>query len=712
MKFSIITIAWIYLILPTLLVGQISLTWQDIAGQPGYDVVKRGGGDTLYATNGRGILNWSIDGGAQWSEILAFPSSTPLTNVAVNRNHVVVSLTYSSSHPPYFVWVWNNSPNVWTRIFLDYYDFSNIVVDTAGVVFGIAYQGIERYDGNGWNYVIGQNLPFPTNSSSGQIKNAVVIDDDDNFIVGADSSNSFGDPGLYISTDTGKTWSQAIANYSVTAVFGSLKNGIIAASSPNPNVNLSGGVFLSVDSGQTWIGLGLENKQITSVLQDAQDKIFALANGNVFKFIDSTVSWEMETNSVQAFQSLVALSPATIMASSEAAGMVRSVDEGAVWGGGEIRGKDIFAITETDSGDIVCGTLGSGIYRSVFGGTSWVASAGTSPCDYIYSFTKANGQLYAGSDCGILGSTDQGLNWEKRSDSLFPGSAYTLAGLPDGTLLAGTNFGMYRSSDGGTNWHSSGLASSKVYFMDISANNNIVVGTATDGVFLSSDGGINWINKGVIRDDIQTVFNTSSGKIFVGVYGGIYSSSDMGTTWQYRYFDDSYVYTLENAGTGLVYAGTYHGVFSSPDDGGTWHPTSDSGLAQQFVLSLFSSRQGYSLAGTYRGGIYRSMQRSSVAFPDFVSSDRTLPNKFSLGQNYPNPFNPATDITYSLPKHVFVQLDVYDILGRRVASLVNQPQPAGSYHVVWNASDRASGIYVCILRAGLYRETKKMLLLR
>ena len=100
------------------------------------------------------------------------------------------------------------------------------------------------------------------------------------------------------------------------------------------------------------------------------------------------------------------------------------------------------------------------------------------------------------------------------------------------------------------------------------------------------------------------------------------------------------------------------------------------------------------------------------------------PGKYSLEQNYPNPFNPSTKITYSIPavgtsvgtslmKFLqFVQLKVYDVLGNEVATLVEEYREAGRYEITFNASDLASGMYLYILKAGDFVETKKMILVR
>jgi parallel beta-helix repeat protein len=85
---------------------------------------------------------------------------------------------------------------------------------------------------------------------------------------------------------------------------------------------------------------------------------------------------------------------------------------------------------------------------------------------------------------------------------------------------------------------------------------------------------------------------------------------------------------------------------------------------------------------------------------------------FSLEQNYPNPFNPSTTIKYSINVETFTRLNVYDILGREVATLVNKKQRPGNYEVEWNADNFSSGVYYYKLTTSNFTDTKKMILLR
>ena len=95
-----------------------------------------------------------------------------------------------------------------------------------------------------------------------------------------------------------------------------------------------------------------------------------------------------------------------------------------------------------------------------------------------------------------------------------------------------------------------------------------------------------------------------------------------------------------------------------------------------------------------------------------IEPDRDLPLSFMLDQNYPNPFNPSTTITYQVPNPAEVELSIYNLLGQKVATLVSKKQPAGQYQVEWDASGLASGIYYYMIKAGEFRQVKKMVLVR
>ena len=120
-------------------------------------------------------------------------------------------------------------------------------------------------------------------------------------------------------------------------------------------------------------------------------------------------------------------------------------------------------------------------------------------------------------------------------------------------------------------------------------------------------------------------------------------------------------------------------------------------------------------AGSYDGSVINVIYGS----PTDVGEDGAtgLPNEFALDVNYPNPFNPATNIQYHVPRSSHVEIEIFNITGQRVRTLVNASKAAGTYTVVWNGTNQSgervsSGMYFYRMTAGDYVKTRKMILLK
>lgn len=137
-----------------------------------------------------------------------------------------------------------------------------------------------------------------------------------------------------------------------------------------------------------------------------------------------------------------------------------------------------------------------------------------------------------------------------------------------------------------------------------------------------------------------------------------------------------------------------------------------SGKGTTTKTSSYSFNDNNLAPGSY---VYRLKQMDfdgKVNYSNEVNVDITAPSVFSLEQNYPNPFNPTTSIKYSIPRDGMVSLTIYNILGVKVLTLVNQNMSAGKYEVKFDASHYASGIYFYRLDAGIYSSVKKMILVK
>ena len=146
----------------------------------------------------------------------------------------------------------------------------------------------------------------------------------------------------------------------------------------------------------------------------------------------------------------------------------------------------------------------------------------------------------------------------------------------------------------------------------------------------------------------------------------------------------------------------------------TWEINPENGIEYSFIndstLGKMSKLQNNGKVKTLSKNTKGKLRLFGKVSDDFVLNQ--IPKEFTLYQNYPNPFNPTTTIKYALPKNGFVTLEVYDILGAKVAQLVNQQQKAGSYKVEFNASKLSSGVYLYKITSGSFSDTKKMLLIK
>lgn len=95
-----------------------------------------------------------------------------------------------------------------------------------------------------------------------------------------------------------------------------------------------------------------------------------------------------------------------------------------------------------------------------------------------------------------------------------------------------------------------------------------------------------------------------------------------------------------------------------------------------------------------------------------ININSGIPEHFSLSQNYPNPFNPTTYIEFQIPQSGLINITIYDALGRKVETIVNQNLAAGTYKAGWDASNMVSGVYFYRLNTGDFTDTKKMILLK
>jgi hypothetical protein len=238
------------------------------------------------------------------------------------------------------------------------------------------------------------------------------------------------------------------------------------------------------------------------------------------------------------------------------------------------------------------------------------------------------------------------------------------------------DFGVYVSQDGGATWKDtsyplqqvSALAARGSSIAAASVRYDTVSHTYQDEIHLSRDAGSSWhlVNAGIL--------GTGKSLLWVG---------------------------------SQLLAATTSGVFRLRYGDSVWYPINE-GLLDSSLTSLTIHRDNLFLVAS-SGTVWR---RPTAEITTDVESNPKLPQRFALEQNYPNPFNPSTSIKYQIPSTNFVTLMVYDVLGREVATLVNEVKQPGTYMAQWDTSGVASGVYFYRMSTGSFVSTKRMLLMK
>jgi photosystem II stability/assembly factor-like uncharacterized protein len=362
-----------------------------------------------------------------------------------------------------------------------------------------------------------------------------------------------------------------------------------------------------------------------------------------------------------------------------------------------------------------------GVYRSSDAGAHW---APIGPYDSVITCvaSPANGVVCAGLISlysGMMRTTDDGAHWSRIDvDTLThinPISAMRVDA--SGNVLAGGILITYRSTDGGAHWSTSYLQT-QIFGLSwitdiVPVPGGLVFAAHQSGVYRSSDDGISWELKieGLEDTTARAIGYDQTGFVYAGIYGtGIFRTADNGGTWEKS--DSGMTSHLVSAfasnSLDQVFAGTTGGgVFRTVDNGDYWGPM-NSGLTNLSVKCLAMSPDGYLYAGTSGGGVFKS-QHSTTGLRKLQTA---IPRRFELSQNYPNPFNPSTRMTFSLPRQQYAKLEVYNILGSRMATLVSRELAPGVYSAEWDARSAPSGVYIYRLEAGPQVQTRKMILIR
>lgn len=357
------------------------------------------------------------------------------------------------------------------------------------------------------------------------------------------------------------------------------------------------------------------------------------------------------------------------------------------------------------------------------------------PAGDVGSVLVQGATVYAGTDSAIYISVDGGTNWTR--SATIPNSPMLVdaIGVFDGKLFAGTGGnGVYVSSNNGQSWQAlnTGLSGAGLWASSFAQRgNSFYMSTMGGGVFSLQQN--SWTQVGDLPNQqagnvysllvkADTLFAAAGGNGYVWIL------PPNAATWRgvqiAPFVGQAHIINFLTLWNGAILAGGSYGVYRSFDNAETWEFSGYGLTVNNNVHFAALGTTLYSSFSTVNTRIYRTGNgrdwelvetlpftysiaasatklfaarldglwfNSSPATP--VEEEPSVPESIALNQNFPNPFNPETTITYSLTVPGSVRLEVLDLLGRTVATLVNETRDAGTHSVRWDASQSAGGIY-------------------
>ncbi|HUI64264.1 MAG TPA: T9SS type A sorting domain-containing protein [Bacteroidota bacterium] len=351
----------------------------------------------------------------------------------------------------------------------------------------------------------------------------------------------------------------------------------------------------------------------------------------------------------------------------------------------------------------------AGVYRSADNGFSWTSVLNNTD---IRGMAVIGSNIFAGTfGSGVLRSTDNGANWTEVDSGLTNHNITCL--LSNGSeLFAGSNGAVQRSTDNGEYWSPSDGSITGVDINTMAFNGSNIFAGSSSSVYLSTNDGATWTPAGSGFNGSVGDLQSLGPDLFAATVVGIFRTTDHGQNWSPV---DSGIAGLQatalTVSGSTLFAGTFGGgIYRSTNEGGIWTAV-NTGLTY-FNIDCLYSNGGYVYAGTggSRASVWRRPQSEIATSVDRSYSD--VPNSFGLEQNYPNPFNPTTTIRYSLPQKAYVNLIVYNSIGQKVSTLVQETQAPGYHEVKFDGTNLASGVYFYRIQTKSFIQTKKVLLLR
>ena len=497
-------------------------------------------------------------------------------------------------------------------------------------------------------------------------------------------------------------------------------------------------IYRTEDGGVNWKNKNIRESSISDISSISESKIYGITSyGTFFKSINSGDTWsslelkDYGENKISFLNENIGLMYGD--------NLVMTQDGGDSWQVVDSSYKsDIYDIcfTSVDEGYALSA---DGVYKTLNGGSSWnkIFSLDSAPSQkmQIKMLNDKNGWLL--NYYGLYRTIDGGNNWQETNlesfQQIYKGFTFWYRNLGILYCVGGLDYKEhpeiyhYITTNGGISWiridsQIDPLTGYPINFEKMQFTDpEHLWAQANNGLWLSNDTARTWhhlLNINFYRGSFD-FYNSKVGIVSNDEYEFLITT-DGGDTWHVnpkvssiRAFDCKFIGSSLQ-GNRYIEVGL-HGksqiYYLNPDGTIDWGYAMSSATKNNynklFVL-VKDDRPNVWAAGNGFSILYRKWEFINSG----INNNEEFSLEYSLKQNYPNPFNPITTISYQVLKASEVELTIYNLLGQKVATLVSEKQQAGQHQVKWDATGFPSGIYYYMIKAGEFRQVKKMVLVR
>ncbi len=518
---------------------------------------------------------------------------------------------------------------------------------------------------------------------------------------------------LYRTTNLGETWIEhpnplTLLQY---ANFISVDNvGLLVGDYYN--------IVRTTDAGNSW-ELVFPNSgfYLINEMKHNNGMIITCGRDRVLKTTNYGDTWDSVTVPYANYHTIYFATDSIIYISGDNGALIKSTDRGNSFYPlfTNYFNKSIHSVSFTDSlNGYVIFNNESEVYRTSDGGKSFIDVTPPGiyqPAHFLLAITEKMAALV--SDVRIYITKDAGVTWNYSSygpmNTYCPTDIYFKDTL-NAIAVCGWNL-IRETINGGESWANRFMGTSQEHLVSITfPEPEIGYYSSEDKLYKSTNGGVDWYYVSTFNEPVKKVRFISVNE---GIASGfnLYYTVDGGVNWTIIN-NIGYVssFDLKKNGSGSVLSAISHdSLHISYDLAFSWEKRF---IPFTGLVNLHSNEPSTSWLSGHNGSIIKFQNDnlpSSVISQNYFSS-------FYLSQNYPNPFNPSTKISWLSPVGSWQTLKLFDVLGREVATLVDEYRDAGYHEVEFlpesSTKHPASGIYFYQLKSGSYIETKKMIYLK